>query len=393
MMSEIMLGRRGRRNPAATMALLGEEESGNRSWFLLGAAGIVAGILILSYYSVIAGIALAYIVEAVKGAFADQDAAGIAKIYNDIEGSWVTMTFWHTLFMLATTLVVARGIKNGLEKVAQLMVPALLALMLVLLVYAMTSGGFGQALTFMFAPDFSKLTGGAILSALGLAFFSLTLGMGAVMAYGAYLPDETSIPRAAAAVVAADSLIALLAGLVIFPIVFANGLSPAEGTGLVFKTLPLAFGSMTAGVFLATLFFILLSFAAFTSAISLIEPSVAWVVEKMEYSRKKSAVIIGGLIWVIGLGTVLSFNVLSGDESKFLAGTIFDNLDYLTSNIMLPLSGLMITVFAGWVMCRNSSSSELGGHGIGYQIWRFCARYVAPFAVVMVFLNAIGIFS
>ncbi|MEM7279197.1 MAG: sodium-dependent transporter [Pseudomonadota bacterium] len=392
MMSEIMLGRRGRRNPGGTMRLLGEEEGSSKHWGLLGISGIVAGILILSYYSVIAGIALAYVIEAVKGAFVDQDAAGIATIYNEIEGSWSTMAFWHTLFMLFTIVVVARGVKNGLEKAVQFMVPALLFLMFILLINSIMSGGFGQAVSFMFTPDFSKLTPGAILTALGLAFFSLSIGMGAVMAYGAYLPDETSIPRAAAAVVAADTSIAILAGLVIFPIVFANGLSPDQSIGLVFKTLPLAFGGMQGGVILATLFFVLLSFAAWTSAIGLIEPGVAWLIESKNKTRKQASFIIGGSIWVLGFGSLLSFNVLSGDESKFLAGTFYDNIDYLTSNIMLPLGGLFITVFSAWVMSRNSSSSELGGAGTAYKCWRFLARFVAPLAVVIVFLNAIGLF-
>lgn len=393
MMSEIMLGRRGRRNPAASMAILAVEEGSSRQWQFLGVAGIVAGILILSYYSVIAGIALAYIIESIKGAFIDQDAAGIARIYSDIEGSWQTLAAWHTLFIVVTAFVVGRGIQKGLEKAVRFMVPSLLILMLVLLGYAMFSGGFGQAVSFMFTPDFSQLDRSAVLSALGLAFFSLSLGMGAVMAYGAYLPQEVSIPRAAAAVVAADSLIAILSGLVIFPIVFANGLDPADGPGLVFNTLPLAFGAMQAGVFLATVFFVLLSFAAFTSAIGLIEPAVAWMVESLKMTRKSAAALTGGLIWVVGLGSVLSFNEWSGEDHQFLAGTFFANVDYLTSNIMLPLSGLFITLFAAWVMSKKSSSSELGGSGSVYSLWRICARYVAPLAVAFVFLNAIGVFS
>ncbi len=393
MMSEILLGRRGRRNPAGTMALLGQEEGGTKVWTLIGVAGILAGILILSYYSVIAGIALAYIVEAFKGAFVDQDAAGIAKIYDDVTQSPLALGAWHTGFMIFTAYVVGRGIQKGLEKAVQVMVPSLLLMMLVLLGYSMFSGGFGAAVEFMFTPDFSKLDGGAILSALGLAFFSLSLGMGAVMAYGAYLPAGTSIPRAAGAVVIADSGIAILSGLVIFPIVFANGLNPADGPGLVFNTLPLAFGGMQAGVFLATVFFLLLSFAAWTSAIGLIEPAVAWMVESLKMSRKGAAALTGGMIWLLGIGSVFSFNIWSGEEHQFLAGTVFDNMDYLTSNLMLPLGGFFITVFAAWVMSRKSSSDELGGDGRTYQVWRFCARFVAPLAVVLVFLNAIGVFS
>jgi NSS family neurotransmitter:Na+ symporter len=241
----------------------------------------------------------------------------------------------------------------------------------------------------MFTPDFSALSWDSVLAAMGQAFFTLSIGMGAIMAYGAYLPQETSITGASTAVVVADTLIAILAGLVIFPLVFANGLNPADGPGLVFFTLPLAFGQMPAGVFFATLFFVLLAFAAWTSAIGLMEPAVAWVVEHFGRTRAQAAVIIGGLIWLLGFGSVLSFNVLA--EFTFYKGTIFDNVDHLTSNIMLPLGGVFITVFAAWVMCRNSTADELGGHGTIYNLWRFLARYVAPLAILFVFLKSIGL--
>ena len=373
------------------MALLGEEEGSSRAWGLVGLMGIVAGALILSYYSVIAGWSLAYIVEAVKGAFVDQDADGVRHIFESLVGSPFAVLGWHTLFMATTVFVVARGVERGLEKAVRIMVPALLAIMLVLFFYAVTSGGFGRAVEFMFRPDFSALTGQGVLIALGQAFFSLSVGMGAVMAYGAYLPDETSIPRASVAVVGADSFIAILSGLMIFPIVFANELSPAQGPGLVFQTLPLAFGNMKAGAILAPLFFTLLSFAAWTSAIAIMEPAVAYIVEALNWSRKRAAVLVGGTIWALGFATALSFNVLSGEDYRFLAGTLYDNIDYLTSNIMLPLGGLLITVFAGWVMSRNSSASELGGYGTGYKLWSFLARYVVPIAVLFVFLNATGL--
>jgi NSS family neurotransmitter:Na+ symporter len=211
------------------------------------------------------------------------------------------------------------------------------------------------------------------------------------MAYGAYLPEETSITSTSAAVVIADTSIALLAGLVIFPLVFANGLDTAEGPGLVFETLPLAFGQMQGGVFFATIFFVLLSFAAWTSALGLMEPAVAWLVEHLNRSRAQAAVMIGGLIWLVGFGSVLSFNLLK--NFTFFKGTIHQNVDYVTSNILLPLGGLFITVFAAWVMCRNSSSDELGGVGTTYVLWRFLAQYVAPVAIVFIFLRAIGILA
>ncbi|MDX1481735.1 MAG: sodium-dependent transporter [Woeseiaceae bacterium] len=389
MMSEILLGRRGRRNPVATMALLGEEEGSTRQWRWVGALGVVAGLLILSYYSVVAGWTLAYSFKSASGEFVGVTSEEVGGIFSAFTGNWVKVAMAHTAFMAITTVVIARGVERGLEQAVRFMVPALLALMLVLLAYSLASGSFAAGVKFLFQPDFAALGWGGALAALGQAFFSLSIGMGAVMAYGAYLPEETSITGAATTVVVADSAIAILAGLIIFPIVFANALDPAEGPGLVFNTLPVAFGDMPFGTVFGTIFFVLLVFAAWTSALGLMEPSVAWLIENFGYGRNTAAAMIGGLIWLLGFGTVLSFNELS--EVRFLWGTIYDNVDYITSNIMLPLAGVVITVFAAWIMCRNSSAEELGGAGTLYQAWRFLARYVAPVGILFVFLQAVGV--
>ena len=389
MMSEILIGRRGRRNPVATMALLGEEEGSSRHWKLLGALGVVAGIFILSYYSVVAGWTLVYALKSVSGTFVGATAADISAVFDSFTGNWVQVSFAHTVFMAICVWVIARGVERGLEQAVRFMVPALLILMFILLAYSATSGSFGRAAEFLFTPDYEALGWGGVLAAMGQAFFSLSIGMGAVMAYGAYLPEETSIMGSATTVVVSDSAIAILAGLVIFPIVFANGLDPAEGPGLVFNTLPVAFGEMPFGTFFGTVFFVLLVFAAWTSGLGLMEPGVAWLIENYSYSRVQAAAAVGVLIWAIGFGTVFSFNELA--DFKFLHGTIYDNIDYITSNIMLPLGGLFITGFAAWVMCRNSSSEELGGAGTLYKIWRFLARFVAPVAILFIFLQAVGI--
>ena len=390
MMSEILLGRRGRRNPVATMELLGQEEGSSGQWRWLGVLGVIAGIFILSYYSVIAGWTLFYIVKSATGAFQGASAETVSGIFNGFVGSWQLVLLCHTLFMALTVFVVARGVERGLEQAVRFMVPALLTLMVVLLGYSITSGSFGRGVDFMFTPDFDALTWQSVLAAMGQAFFTLSIGMGAIMAYGAYLPEETSITGASGAVVTADTTIAVLAGLVIFPLVFANGLEPGEGPGLVFQTLPLALGQLPAGSFFSTLFFVLLSFAAWTSALGLMEPAVAWLVERHNKTRSQAAIIIGLLIWSIGLGSVFSFNILA--NTTFLAGTIFDNIDFLTSNIMLPLGGLVIAIFAGWVMCRNSSADELGGAGSTYKLWRVLTRYVAPVGILFVLLQAVGLF-
>jgi NSS family neurotransmitter:Na+ symporter len=387
MMSEVLIGRRGRRNPIATMELLGKEEGSTANWRWVGIMGVFGGILILSYYSVIAGWTLAYVVKSASGVFAGASADAVGAEFGSFVGDWRLIALCHTIFMTSTVFVVARGVERGLEQAVRFMVPALLVLMFVLLGYSINSGYFGEGVAFMFTPDFEKLTWNSVLAALGQAFFTLSIGMGAVMAYGAYLPEETSITGASAAVVGADTAIAILAGLAIFPLVFANNLDPAEGPGLVFDTLPLAFGQMAGGAFFSTIFFVLLAFAAWTSAIGLMEPAVAWIVEHFNRTRAQAAVMTGLLIWLLGFGSVLSFNVLA--EFKFLAGTIFDNVDYLTSNIMLPLGGFLIVVFAGWVMCRNSTSDELGSSGTWFRVWRFLARFLAPIGILFVLANAV----
>ena len=394
MMAEVLIGRRGRRNPVATMMLLGEEEAGHASWSLVGVLGVVTGFLILSFYSVIAGWTGAYIIKSAIGEFVGAVPEAVAGSFSDLSGSALNSGFWHTAFMAVTVFVVARGVKSGLEQAVRFMVPALVVIMLILLGYAMRNTGefFQQGFEFLLRPDFGALSGSGVLAAMGQAFFTLSLGMGAVMAYGAYLPQQTSIIGTSVAVVCADTAIAILAGLVIFPIVFANDLDPNAGPGLIFETLPLAFGQLPGGEIFGALFFLLLAFAALTSGISLMEPAVAWSMENHGLGRVQAATLVGGIVWVLGFMTVLSFNRLS--EFQFWNGTIFDNIDFLTTNIMLPLGGLLITVFAGWVMCQNSSADELDETaGPLYQLWRFLARYVAPAAVLLIFLNAIGLLT
>ena len=389
MMSEILIGRRGRRNPVATMALLGAEEGHSRHWQWVGVVGVITGMFILSYYSVVAGWTLAYVQKSMSGVFAGASAGQISAIFESFTGTWAEVVVAHTIFMGITIFVVARGVERGLEQAVKFLVPALVLLLLILLGYSINSGSFGMGLSFLFRPNFSVLTWHIVLLAMGQAFFTLSRGMGAIMAYGAYLPEETSIISASAAVVIADTAIAILAGLIIFPIVFANGLNPSDGPGLVFDTLRLAFGQMQGGVFFATIFFVLLTFVAWTSALGLMEPAVAWLVEHIHCTRAQAAVMVGGLIWIVGLGTVLSFNTLSG--FTILRGTIYDNIEYITSNVLLPLGGLLITIFAAWVMCRNSSADELDGAGAAYKIWRFLARYVVPVAILLIFLQAVGV--
>jgi NSS family neurotransmitter:Na+ symporter len=254
----------------------------------------------------------------------------------------------------------------------------------------MTSGAYQKGLEFLFTPDFSEVTGDSFLTAMGHAFFTLSLGMGAIMVYGSYLPKHISISQTAFIVAGADTVVALLAGIAIFPIVFANGLEPGSGPGLIFQTLPIAFGNMTGGLIFGTLFFLLLVFAALTSSISLIEPAVAWLEESHGHDRKKACIWAGFITWLVGLGTVFSFNIWS--DLKIFDRTIFDLLDYLTANIMLPVGGFCIAVFAGCLMNQQHSVQELELNDAKlYQDWEILVRYVAPSAVFLVFLHVVGV--
>lgn len=411
MMAEIMLGRRGRQSPINTMHTLAIEAGHSTYWQYLGWLGVIAGFLILSYYSVIAGWALAYVGYASSGVFTDASVEVVKNVFIDLVSDPTRLIIWHTLFMVLTMVVVARGVEGGLEKAVKFLMPTLFIILVLLVGYSLQNGAFGKAVEFLFTPDFHALfyrlddTGNeyfswnGVMVAMGHAFFTLSLGMGAIMVYGSYLPANTSIAQTTFIIAMADTVVALLAGLAIFPIVFANNLEPGSGPGLIFNTLPFAFGHMDGGLIFGSLFFILLSFAAWTSSISLIEPAVAWLVENLSISRVKASVVMGVTCWAAGLLTVFSFNIWQdvkplSDIKIFKDATIFDLLDYLTANIMLPLGGLLIAIFAVWIMSREASMEELDmGDRIAYKLWRFLVRYITPVAVIVVFLNVVGIIS
>ena len=392
MVAEIMLGRRGKQSPINTMIALAKDENRNPNWVWLGWMGVVAGFLILSYYSVIAGWAMSYIFRTGGGLFVGVTADGANRIFTDLVSDPERLLAWHTIFMVMTMVIVARGVKNGLEKAVTFLMPLLFGLLALLVIYATTTGHFMDGIRFLFTPG--SIDGKGILIAMGHAFFTLSLGMGAIMVYGSYLSEDYSIVQASIWIAIADTVVALMAGMAIFPIVFANGLEPGAGPGLIFQTLPIAFGHMEGGTLLGVLFFTLLLFAAWTSAISLIEPAVAYLVENKGLSRIYASVWIGGLTWSVGLGTVFSFNIWQDKTLSipflFENLTFFDTLDYLTANIMLPLGGLFIAIFAVWVMREESSRAELATYPKMYSVWRFLVRYITPVAVIVVFLKAVG---
>lgn len=387
MIAEILLGRRGRRSPINAMRVLAEDERRHPGWRYLGWMGVLAGFLILSFYSVVAGWSLAYVWYLATGAFEGATVGVSQGVFDALTGSASRLLLWHSVFMALTMFVVARGVRSGLEQAVRYLMPALFVLLVVMVGYAVTSGDFAGALRYLFEPDFSEVTGASVLTALGQAFFSLSLGMGAIMIYGSYLPAESSIPSTGFIIALADTGVAILAGLAIFPIVFGYGLEPGQGPGLVFITLTIAFGHMPFGQLFGALFFVLLSVAAWTSAISLLEPVVAWLVESAGLSRLTGCIAAGSAAWLLGLGSLLSFNVWS----DFTPGgrTFFDWAEFVSTTVLLPLGGMLIAIFAGWRMARTSTMDELAtGDSLVYRAWLLLVRFVAPVGVGIVFVEA-----
>lgn len=384
--SEILLGREGRQSPIHTMKTLTKTSGANGAWQFIGWMGALAGFVILSYYSVVAGWAMAYVFEMGSGVFVNADGATASQVFADFTGSPGKVVLWHSIFMMLTMFIVARGITEGLERTVKYLMPALFALLLVLVGYAMNSGHFMEGVAFLFSFDFDKLTGAGVLMAMGQAFFTLSLGMGAIMTYGAYMPKDASILSSATSIALIDTSMALLSGLVIFPLVFANGLESSAGPGLMFVTIPIAFGSMSGGTFFGVMFFVLVSFAAITSAISLVEPALAWFVEKLNTSRRNGAIVVCTIAWALGLGSAFSTNI--GSELYLLPGmTFFDSMDYVSNNIMLPLGGMLIALFTGWFLSQDIVARQLQISGGKLIMFKVLVRFVAPIGVGLVFIN------
>lgn len=387
LVAEWLIGRRGQKNPINTLSDVAVSEGKSRSWGIVGATGILGGFLILSFYSVIGGWALNYITKVGTGSFSGQGSDSVAATFDAMLASAGTLTIWHTVFMAITALIVGVGVTKGIENTAKVLMPLLGVILFVIVGYNVMNGGFGQAVNYLFAPDLSKLNGDVMLAALGHAFFTLSIGMGIMVAYGSYLGRDVNLLSTARTVVILDTVIALAAGLAIFPIIFNNGLDPASGPGLIFVSLPIAFGSMGAGAIIGTLFFLLITFAAVTSSISLLEPTVELLEERTPMSRTVSTIVASIAVWLLGIAALLSFNLWS--DFTIMGNGIFDALDKLTSKFMLPLTGLAAIIFVGWKMDQRSIQQELGLSNGTWQLWQIIAKFVAPIAVLIVFVTTL----
>ncbi len=385
MIAEVFVGRRARQSPINALADLAEESGKSTKWSLIGVMGLLAGVLIFSFYSVVAGWVLQYIVSTANGSLNGVTSEQAGEIFSGLLADPGTLLLWHTIFTIMVVGVVIGGVNAGLERATRIMMPALFVLLFVMLGYGMSTDSFGAGWSFMFDFDFSKLSWDAVLVAVGHSFFTLSLGMGTIMAYGSYMPKRASIGSTVLAIGFLDTLVALVAGLVIFPIIFANGMDPAAGPGLMFISLPVAFGQMAGGQFFGTLFFVLIGVAAWTSAISLLEPTVAYLVERVGMKRSTATIALGVVVWALGILCLGSFNFMS--DVTLFGKNVFDFLDYITANIMLPLGGIFIALFAGWVVKKKHASDEINLKSEGlFNLWLFVVKFIAPVAVGVVFI-------
>lgn len=386
-MAELAMGRRTQLSPVGAMTKLCEEMRCSRLWRTIGWISVLNPLLALCFYSVVAGWSVAYIFKAATGAFTGISAAGAAGMFAELLASPGELFFWYTLFIVTNVYVVSRGIQRGIEFVNNFMLPTLLVILVILAVYAHINGDPVRAWRFLFAPDFSKLTGQMLLMALGQALFSVSVATGALLTYGSHMNRDVNIISSSWIIASANLVSALLAGLAIFPIVFGSGLNPDGGPGLMFVTLPLALGSMPFSHLLSLAFFMLVFFAAFTSSIGMFQPFVGHVTETGRLARTSVAIWTGLAVWLVGVTAVLSFNIWEDFHPLafvpvFAERNFFGILDYTVSNVFLPLNAVLIAVFVGWVYSRSTLRQEMGiVSDLGYRLWNVGVRYVAPVAL------------
>lgn len=384
MLAEICIGRNAQLNAVGSF-----KKIKGGAWPIVGWMGVAAGFIILSYYGVIAGWTMAYILKSFTGLMGAAEAGKAGDVFGAFISNGPVAIGWQAAFMFITIWVVYRGVGEGIEKYCKILMPALFLILLILIGRSVTLEGAGKGLSFYLKPDFTKISGGVILSALGQAFFSLSLGMGCMITYGSYLGKKEVLPGAAAQVCFLDTMVAFLAGLVIFPAVFAFGVEPGAGPGLTFITLPSVFAKMPGGTIWSGLFFLLLFIAALTSAISLLEVVTAYFMDEMKWSRAKAAWTMGLVIFLLGVPSALSVGAMS---LKIAGKDFLDAADFLASNILLPLGGLFIAIFVGWVWSTGSQKEVTndGVHPFGLMVpWQWVCKIIAPVAIAYIFFTGL----
>jgi NSS family neurotransmitter:Na+ symporter len=391
MLSELIIGRRAQRNPFGAFKLL----KPGQPWYLIGLMGIGAAFMILAFYTTIAGWTLEYLYQAFINGFSGKSADELRTGFDTFQQSGFMPVVWQIVFMFLTAAIVWMGVKNGIEKYSKILMPMLLLIIILISIRSVTLPGAMAGIEFLLKPDFSKINGHVILQALGQAFFSLSIGMGTLITYGSYIYKKDNLTSTAFAVSGADTLIAVLAGVAIFPAVFAFGIDPGAGEGLVFITLPNIFQQMAGGYFWAILFFILLAVAALTSTISVLEVVVAYFSEELNIPRKRATAIAAVLITILGILCTLSMGPYK--NLKLWGSSLFGDLEYLSANVLLPLGGLLIVTFVAWFMGRNNVRAELSNEGTlrvrFFSVFLFIVRFLAPVAIALVFMNGVGLIS
>ncbi len=389
MMAELMIGRHTRRNAVGAFAQL----AGPRSpWRVVGWVSMGAAFIILSYYSVVAGWMLDYVVDAFRGSFGGKSAEAIERMFSGLIDDGARQIAWHFAFIALSLGIVIGGVQKGIERWSKILMPLLLALLTLLFVNGLLSRGAGEGITFLFRADFASLTPAAVLEAMGHAFFTLSLGMAAMITYGSYLDRHEALLGASLRISILDTVIALMAGLAIFPVVFSVGLEPAAGPGLIFKTIPVVFSKIPGGYLLAILFFLLMSFAALTSAISLLEAQVSFLIDELGWERRRATLFLAALAFAVGIPSALSSNLLA-DLTPIGTLSFFDSLDLIASNYLLPASGLLTALFVGWFWRAREEKAEMmvGDAPWVFPVWHFLIRYVSPVAVALVLINVTGL--
>ena len=389
MITEFFIGRHTNRNAAGAF----KELAPGTKWSLIGYNGVLAAFLILGFYSVVAGWTLEYVLQAFSGSLSDKTATDFATDFSNFSTGLIRPIIWTVTFIVLTHVIIISGVKSGIERASKIMMPLLFLFLLILAIRSVTLPNASEGLTFLFQPDFSKINSSVILSAMGQAFFSLSIGMGCLITYASYFKKETNLQTTALQVTILDTLVALLAGIMIFPAVFSFGITPTAGPELVFITLPNVFAQLPMGSVWSAIFFILLALAALTSTISMHEVATAYVHEEHKMSRNKAAWVVSAGAIILGVLSSLSFGVL---KDFTIGGMIFfDFLDYLTAKIMLPLGGMLICIFAGTRVERKVIKAELTNEGTipfyFFNTYAFFMKYVAPIAIGIIFLHELGL--
>ncbi len=388
LMAELLIGRRGQGSPPSAMANMASQSGKSKQWKWVGGMGLLAAYTIEIVYSVVVGWVLWYLFKAITTGFVGVDAAAANAEFASVLDNNLGMLAWTLMGLAITGAIIYAGVQNGIERAVNIMMPMMFMLLLGLAIYNYFAGGFDQAVAWLFTPDFSKIDFGTVLAAISQAFFSIGVGMAGMMVYGSYLPKSISITHSVLIIVVADTGVALLAGLVIFPAVFHYGLDPAAGAGLIFQTLPVAFAQMPGGYIFSVLFFLILSVAGITSMVGLVESVNAWVEERFNMPRHKSAVLVVGSIAVFSILSILSYNVMG--ELNMGGMNFNDVMDYFSTKILLPLGGLLIAVFAGWIVKKEATRDELSSlNARFYGIWHFLIRFVVPPAVLVILVMGI----